>query len=286
MHLESRKKDLNTHLIYSTRRPVDGIAFNERHSHGPNHVLPLADAVFKEIWIVEDEITSGNTVMNLIFQLYTHMPIERVRIFAFADFRDREQKTALISKTSEQNIRCSVHIPDLINKQCQCQNDNGAVLPSGIKSPEASFEENWGEKKSSSLFPGWHLAAKRPALGVKSGNFWNPAFWTLPADLSGGTLLAVGESVDIAACLAWANGGMAFQQVSLSPWKVDHQAIFSKMIFADKYYLYNYETLDGPVFIISDPVDREIEIEVIEKLKAHGIHVKPLVSVVKEQKDS
>ena len=331
MHLESRKKDLNTHLIYSTRRPVDGIAFNESHSHGPNHVLPLVDAMFKEIWIVEDEITSGNTVMNLIFQLRTHMPIDRVRIFAFADFRNREQKTALISRTSERNIRCSVHTPDFFHKHCHCENGNG-ISPSchpprvphdvrccdnqkthakntplhstrhqhqlqqrSIRSAhlrpvnnrigilEASAQENLGGGDIFSLLPGWHLEPKRPALGVKSGNFFDPAFWALPANLSGGILLAVGESVDIAACLTWANGRIAFQQVSLSPWKVDQQSIFSKMTFANKYHLYNYETLDGPIFIISDPVDREIEIEVIEKLKAHGIHVKPLVSTIEEQ---
>ncbi len=47
------------------------------------------------------------------------------------------------------------------------------------------------------------------------------------------------------------------------------------MNFAGKYYLYNHENLKGPVFIICDPIDVDIETEVVEKLKSHGINVKP-----------
>lgn len=292
MYLESRKRDLNTHLIYSSRRPIAGIAFNEIHSHGPNHVLPLAGAgaVFKEIWIVEDEITSGNTVINLMGQLQTHMPMERVRIFAFADFRTKDQKAALISATAKRQIRCSVHIPDFFNGHGKMPGTTEHENPGTCKERDFHiFQERFVRNVSPPLredadWHGWHLPLSRPALGVTSGHFFDPAFRTLSPDFSDGTLLTVGEAVDLAAWLAWSNRKITFQQISLSPWQVDQQAIFSRMTFADRYYLYNYDRLDGPVFILSDPVDRRIEIEVIEKLREHGIRVTPLTFVAEKEK--
>ncbi|SLM29404.1 hypothetical protein MTBBW1_1790029 [Desulfamplus magnetovallimortis] len=119
MYLEANRRDLNPHLVYSTRRPIPGIAFNERHSHGPDHILPLTDCCFKEIWIVEDEITSGNTVLDLINKLNEYLEIERVRIFAFADFRSSQQSQHLISYAEKINICCTVHTPALFRKQKQ-----------------------------------------------------------------------------------------------------------------------------------------------------------------------
>nr|WP_246293789.1 phosphoribosyltransferase domain-containing protein [Desulfobacter latus] len=291
MYLESRKRDLKSHLIYSSRRPIAGMAFNEIHSHGPNHVLPLAGsgAVFKEIWIVEDEITSGNTVMNLMGRLRRHMHMERVRIFAFADFRTQDQKAALIFETAKQQIRCSVHIPDFFNGHGRVPGTTEHENPGTCKEGAFQiFQERFVPKVSPPFrddadWHGWHLPFSRPALGVMSGHFFDPVFRALPSDISGGTILTVGEAVDLAACLAWSNRKIAFQQISLSPWQVDQQTIFSRMTFADRYYLYNYDRLDGPVFILSDPVDRSIEIEVIEKLREHGICVTPLTFVAEKE---
>lgn len=275
MHMESNKKHLNTHIIYSTRRPMSGIAFNESHSHAQNHILPLADCSFKEIWIVEDEITSGNTVLNLIVQLYNHLKIDRVRVFVFADFRNQEQKEDFISKTAENNICCSVHTLAFIGKQNEIVGSCQPLIINNITEPvDLSVKGSLGEPVDN-----WLLPTKRPALGVKSNTLLDLELWSVPFEFSCGTILAVGESVDIAACFALANDNISFQQISLSPWKVDNKSIFSRMDFADKYYLYNYEKLKGPVFIICDPIDREIEIEVVEKLRSHDIDVKRFLPV-------
>ena len=274
MYLESTRKNLNTHLIYSTRRSLPGIAFNENHSHGPDHILPLKDCTFREIWIVEDEITSGNTVFNLIMQMNNHLNIDCVRVFAFADFRNMEQKSDFITRTAENNICCTVHALPLSREKGKTINNpqplihNDAVkntAPTGRTIPENDFK-------------GWLVPDKRPALGVKSNIFPNPLLWSLPPDLSSGTILSVGESVDITACFALTNKNISFQQISLSPWKVDNQSILSRMSFKGKYYLYNYEKLKSPVYIICDPIEREIETEVIEKLKTRNIHVKPFTA--------
>ena len=276
MYLESQKKNLDTHLIYSTRRPMSGIAFNESHSHGPNHILPISNSDFKEIWIIEDEITSGNTVFNLINQLSSHLKIDYVRIFAFADFRNIDQKIDFISKTAENNINCSVHTLPFFLKEAKTTTASQPLILHDIMEPvNLSFQNNFKELESN-----WHLPLKRPALGAKTDKCLDFALWKVPIEFSCGTVLAVGESVDIAAGFVLANENLSFQQISLSPWKIDNKSIFSRMSVAGKYYLYNYEQLQGPVFIICDPIDREIEIEIIEKLKNYGIHVKPFLPIM------
>ncbi|MBF0200463.1 MAG: phosphoribosyltransferase domain-containing protein [Desulfamplus sp.] len=352
-------KGPNPHLVYSTRRAVPGIPFSETHSHGPDHTLPLegghCDEIwvkggnFDEVWIVEDEITSGNTVLNLMLGLQNHMTIKRIRVFAFADFRDDVQKCEFIRTASGKNIHCSVHIPvirsgpwDLSSPGENSPYHGENLSFSGENSPyhgknlsslssifDLSFKDNIKDNTVDPCIPmeqlsfkdnikgntvdhcipmeqlsfkdnikdnivvpsvsmeqlghisgSWHMQQRRPALGVKTGPFFDPSRWRVPGEFSRGTLLAVGESVDMAAAIVLANPGLSFQQISLSPWKVDGKNICSRMEIGDKYYFYNYESLNEPVFILYDPVDYEIGMEVMEKLVSRGIDVKPFLPVM------
>ncbi len=278
-------KYLKPYLVYSTRRTIAGISFNENHSHGPDHIIPIKGGEFDELWIVEDEITSGNTVLNLITELQNHIQIKHVRVFAFTDFRDAAQKKRLLELTAANDIHCSVHIPVIPS--------GDSALSSAIEtlpfhredisrlhnSPGFSFECNpfspFNSLKYSWDMPdNWHLQTRRPALGVKNGIFFDPEFWRVVPEFSKGSLLVIGESVDMAALIVLANPQISFQQISLSPWKVDNKNILSRMMIGDKYYLYNYENLMEPVFILFDPVDHDIGIDVMKKIKARGMDVK------------
>ncbi len=344
MYIETLERNLQTSILYSTRRPLSGIAFKESHSHGPDHILPLPllshyqlsnlpenispyrtstlhnniktrDSLpFKEIWIVEDEITSGNTVYNLMVQLCKYLKVSRVRIFAFADFRDSRQQSDFAVKTSLHKIECSVHTLNTIGQYPNSTfldskimdnftEHNGYINPSfpkNIKRPNCPNKNNNNIKNREltifnssqiSTFKNWHLPSKRPALAIKSGNFLDPALWKLtPDNISSEwreskkseekVILVVGEAIDLAASLALSNDNIRFQQISLSPWRVDNRSIFSKISFADRYYLYNYEYLKNcnlnPLFILCDPIDQDIEQEAILKLGEHGIDVKPI----------
>lgn len=332
MYIQTLRRNLNSNILYSTRRPLDGIAFKEKHSHGPDHILPLPECTIKEIWIVEDEITSGNTVYNLMVQLCDYLKISRVRVFAFADFRDCQQKREFFSKTAFNNIRCTVHTLDFnsddkhdvnnhppskqgINVKNILNRTNDEVQNNLDKTPENNRHSNRTKmqskllectlskrsllKKSCSrpshifeqnipffdelVLKNWHLPEKRPALAMKKGNFFDTDLWKLPSEFSHGTILAIGESVDLAACFALANENINFQQISLSPWKIDHKSIFSRISFADRYYLYNYEQLQNSslknIFILCDPIDREIEQEALKTLAKNGIYAKPIFQI-------
>ncbi|MBF0573435.1 MAG: phosphoribosyltransferase domain-containing protein [Desulfamplus sp.] len=316
MYIEAISQNINTSILYSTRRPSAGIPFKESHSHGPNHILPLLtfnqtsslehnvfkeDFKFQEIWIVEDEITSGNTVYNLMTQLSQYLQVSRMRVFAFADFRDSQQKSDFHVKTALNNIECTIHTLNLIDNfaidtpninlpsiETKKNNSNGISFNNNI-----AFNSNLKKLNAPDrgTFQNWYFPEKRPALSIKSGNFIDDNLWqTLSNHFSNEwveskntlikTVLAVGEAVDLAACLALTNENIRFQQISLSPWKVDNRSIFSKITIADKYYLYNYENLKAhssePIFILCDPIDKKIEQEAIKKLVERGIDAKPI----------
>ncbi|MFI2367435.1 phosphoribosyltransferase [Streptomyces sp. NPDC018833] len=91
--------------LHSTRRPVDGVAraggFEESHSHATTHLLlpedPRLLAGEGPLILVDDEFSTGNTVLNTIRDLHERFPRKRYVIVALVDMRaeqDRQRFTA------------------------------------------------------------------------------------------------------------------------------------------------------------------------------------------------
>lgn len=91
--------------LHSTRRPVDGVAtaggFEESHSHATSHLLlpedPKLLAQDGPLVLVDDEFSTGNTVLNTIRDLHERHPRERYVVVALVDMRtpaDRARLTA------------------------------------------------------------------------------------------------------------------------------------------------------------------------------------------------
>ncbi|MFF8843975.1 phosphoribosyltransferase [Streptomyces sp. NPDC015127] len=91
--------------LHSTRRPVDGVAraggFEESHSHATTHLLlpedPRLLAGDGPLILVDDEFSTGNTVLNTIRDLHERFPRTRYVIVALVDMRaerDRRRFTA------------------------------------------------------------------------------------------------------------------------------------------------------------------------------------------------
>ncbi|MEU7007182.1 phosphoribosyltransferase [Streptomyces sp. NPDC046332] len=84
--------------LHSTRRPVDGVAsaggFEESHSHATSHLLlpedPKLLAGEGPLVLVDDEFSTGNTVLNTIRDLHERFPRERYVIVALVDMRSAE----------------------------------------------------------------------------------------------------------------------------------------------------------------------------------------------------
>ncbi|NEY35436.1 phosphoribosyltransferase [Streptomyces sp. PRKS01-65] len=81
--------------LHSTRRPVTGVAraggFEESHSHATSHLLlpedPALLAGHGPLVLVDDEFSTGNTVLNTIRALHERYPRKRYVVVALVDMR-------------------------------------------------------------------------------------------------------------------------------------------------------------------------------------------------------
>jgi hypothetical protein len=81
--------------LHSTRRPVPGVApaggFEESHSHATSHLLlpedPALLAGDGPLVLVDDEFSTGNTVLNTIRDLHERYPRDRYVVVALVDMR-------------------------------------------------------------------------------------------------------------------------------------------------------------------------------------------------------
>ncbi|MFG2885805.1 phosphoribosyltransferase [Streptomyces sp. NPDC048297] len=89
--------------LHSTRRPVPGITpaggFEESHSHATSHLLlpedPALLAGDGPLVLVDDEFSTGNTVLNTIRDLHARYPRRRYVVVALVDMRSAEDTARL-----------------------------------------------------------------------------------------------------------------------------------------------------------------------------------------------
>ncbi|MCT2541343.1 phosphoribosyltransferase [Streptomyces atratus] len=111
--------------LHSTRRPVEGVAraggFEESHSHATSHLLlpedpellagdlgpePLPGAVSDApLVLVDDEFSTGNTVLNTIRALHERYPRSRYVIVALVDMRSPADRGRLTGFAAEIGAR-------------------------------------------------------------------------------------------------------------------------------------------------------------------------------------
>ncbi|WP_405481494.1 phosphoribosyltransferase [Streptomyces sp. NBC_00009] len=99
--------------LHSTRRPVDGVAraggFEESHSHATSHLLlpedPRLLAGDGALVLVDDEFSTGNTVLNTIRALHERYPREHYVIVALVDMRSPDDRDRLADFAREIGAR-------------------------------------------------------------------------------------------------------------------------------------------------------------------------------------
>ncbi|OKK19821.1 phosphoribosyltransferase [Streptomyces sp. CB00455] len=95
--------------LHSTRRPVPGVepagGFEEAHSHATSHLLlpedPALLAGSGPLVLVDDEFSTGNTVLNTIRDLHARHPRAHYVVVALVDMRspaDRDRLTAFAAE--------------------------------------------------------------------------------------------------------------------------------------------------------------------------------------------
>lgn len=119
--------------LHSTRRPVDGVAqaggFEEAHSHATSHLLLPEDPDLLRstgdgapLVLVDDEFSTGNTVLNTIRALHARYPRDRYVIVALVDMRSEADQGRLAEFAEEIGARV-----DLVARA-----RGTVVLPDGV----------------------------------------------------------------------------------------------------------------------------------------------------------
>ncbi|MFJ5259495.1 phosphoribosyltransferase [Streptomyces sp. NPDC088387] len=114
--------------LHSTRRPVPGVApaggFEESHSHATAHLLlpedPALLAGDGPLILVDDEFSTGNTVLNTIRALHERYPRDRYVVVALVDMRSAADQGRLTEFAHEIGARVdlvtaargTVHLPE------------------------------------------------------------------------------------------------------------------------------------------------------------------------------
>ncbi|MCX3288544.1 phosphoribosyltransferase [Streptomyces sp. NEAU-H22] len=147
--------------LHSTRRPVAGVAaaggFEEAHSHATSHLLLPEDPTLLggdgPLVLVDDEFSTGNTVLNTVRDLHARYPRRRYVVVALVDMRSAADASRLADFAEEIGARV-----DLVTAA------RGTVrLPEGVleKGQElvARYESaTAGEGSSAGAAPSWPIA--------------------------------------------------------------------------------------------------------------------------------
>ncbi len=258
VHQLLRKQGIQAKWICSTRRPSAGISFVETHSHGPSHILPVPENHHSELWFAEDEITTGRTLLELTIKLCVLTNIRQVRFFSFADIRSLLHIKQFDSILSDYGIEYSNH--SLVKVQ---NSGNRPPLEALLKSEPETIQASGSRS-------GWHLPGIRPALENQLDMRLNTS------RKLHGSLLVVGEAVDIGLRLVQTNPDLSFHHVTLSPWEIDGVNIINRLDIGNGYYLYNHHNLKPPLYILNDPIDSDTGSRVLNILREKGHCVEQL----------
>ncbi|MFI9363550.1 phosphoribosyltransferase [Kitasatospora sp. NPDC053057] len=107
---------LDAPYLHSTRRPVPGIpplgGFEEEHSHATGHLLLPADRELLggggPLVLVDDELSTGRTVLNTIRELHGRHPRDHYVVVALVDLRSADDRRRLAAAAAELGVRLDV----------------------------------------------------------------------------------------------------------------------------------------------------------------------------------
>ncbi|MGP3752227.1 phosphoribosyltransferase [Streptomyces sp. IBSNAI001] len=157
--------------LHSTRRPVAGVAqaggFEEAHSHATSHLLLPEDpdllnatAEGSPLVLVDDEFSTGNTVLNTIRALHARYPRDRYVIVALVDMRSEADQGRLAEFAQEIGARV-----DLVARA------RGTVrLPEGVLEKGRSLVAEHDAQDAAPVASG--PSAPRPAVPVRVALDW------------------------------------------------------------------------------------------------------------------
>ncbi len=222
------EEELNLRFTTRERRPAHGgngagHAFLEPHSHGPVHSLALPPGrSYSRVVVVEDELTTGATLRNLLLAIPNVSPC--CQVVTLSDGRPEGSRERLREEMRSLGVELSVADLSLLAGDSPQPPARNGLAPSASPTPHNPFSRPMGVLGEAVKESRRRWLASRPDC-----------------------LYVLGESVDVAMAL-WGSlppdERPAFRHVTRSPWLVDGGAITSRLDlcapFVPRHFLYNW----------------------------------------------
>ncbi|MGW3981088.1 phosphoribosyltransferase [Streptomyces mirabilis] len=170
--------------LHSTRRPVPGVdtagGFEESHSHATSHLLlpenPALLAGAGPLVLVDDEFSTGNTVLNTIRDLHARYPRDRYVVVALVDMRSAADLGRLAEFATEIGARVdlvtaargTVNLPEGVLEKGQALVAEHETTRTTEATENTKTTENTKNTEPADSRPG-HPGAARVELGWPRG---------------------------------------------------------------------------------------------------------------------
>ena len=263
----------------TTREPITGLEnilnFEEEHSHATTHkiysILDYNFNDFDEIILVDDEITTGNSMLNLIKEISEMCNVKHFNVLTILDWRSEAQINKYKDFCTKENLVINVYSVlsgNIENKDQTVYQDetevkvlNKTVTPQEMESDFAKVDIETENGVISYLKNSGRFGVKqhhienieRHAMDYANqiNNMISPDCRVL--------VLGHGENIYIPSRIAsYINAKVEFRTTTRSPILCDGKIINSKNVFFDngvKYFFYNKEDIESMydfVFLIAE----------------------------------
>ncbi|PLS19732.1 hypothetical protein CVD28_04790 [Bacillus sp. M6-12] len=136
----------NAHYVHTTREEFSDkksvFDFQEEHSHATDHLCYLLDTEVLEevshIVLIDDEITTGNTCLNLIRSLNELYPNKRYTIMSLLDWRTEQQEQNY--ETFKQELNLEIDVLSLLRGSVELKN-NTVFEKQALEESEIDIED-------------------------------------------------------------------------------------------------------------------------------------------------
>lgn len=138
----------NAYYIHTTRDEVEHMTsvfdFKEEHSHAVDHRCFLRDQDIlkraKHIVLIDDEMTTGKTSLNLISSLHAHYPGKDYTILSLLDWRKKEEKE-MYGKV-EKELGISIHCLSLLQGTIELKKNGTFTYEEEKRGEKEEIKEN------------------------------------------------------------------------------------------------------------------------------------------------
>lgn len=119
----------NAYYLHTTREKIDTgvepIIFYEEHSHASEHrIYSYGNQLFKsdcDIVLVDDEISTGNTILNIIRAIHKEYPRKNYYVLTILDWRNEDSITAF--EKLEKELEINIIVEQIVKGEFELLNE-------------------------------------------------------------------------------------------------------------------------------------------------------------------